>query len=311
MRAVVAYRGEGEGSGALLLGSALRRTTGADLSVVAVVPRVSFTGEDRADKEYRDYLDSVVEHARASAASALSPEDPAALDFERVTATSVAAGLAEAAARKHADVLVLGCARDASASTFIVGSVGERLLHSSPVPLLLAPHSYSIAPDTAFSRMTCAYVATDRSREALRAGCDLAARFGLALRVVTFVPRAEAMYPPEVGIDVEDMVAAQFAEQAVAMHEEAVAIARELGVTDVETVVARGRGWPGALNAIPWTDEDVLVFGSSRRGQLARVFLGSTASKIMRHTPVPVLIIPSGTARWVDRAAPPAAAAQP
>ena len=38
---------------------------------------------------------------------------------------------------------------------------------------------------------------------------------------------------------------------------------------------------------------DVLVFGSSRLGPLARVFLGSTASKILRHTPVPVLVIPS------------------
>ncbi len=300
MKALVAYRGEDEGSGALLLASALRRTTDAELSVVAVVPRVSFAGEDRADLEYRDYLDGVVEHARASAAGALSPADPTALDFERVTAHSVAAGLADAATRKNADVLVLGCARDASVGHFIVGSVGERLLHSSPVPLLLAPHDYSIAPDTAFSALTCAYVGTDRSREALGAACDLAARFGLRLRVATFVPRAEAMYPPEVGIDAEEMVAAQFAEQAVGMHDEALALAREHGVQDVATVVARGRGWPGALNAIPWTDEDVLVLGSSRLGQLARVFLGSTASKIMRHTPVPVLVIPSGTAHWTD-----------
>lgn len=300
MKAVVAYRGDADGGGALLLADAVRRTTGADLSVVAVLPKVSFAGEDRADLEYRQYLDTVVDEARESAAAALSPDDPAALVFKHVSASSVAAGLAEAAAEASADVLILGCARDASARTFIVGSVGERLLHSSPVPLLLAPHDYTAPPEKGFTSLTCAYIGTSRSKEALTVACGLATTYSMRLRVATFVPRAATMYPPEVGLDAEDMVASQLAEQAVALHHEAVALCREHGIEDVETVVGRGQGWAGALSSIPWDDDDVLVFGSSRLGQLARVFLGSTASKIMKHTPVPVLVIPSGTVAWSE-----------
>jgi nucleotide-binding universal stress UspA family protein len=38
----------------------------------------------------------------------------------------------------------------------------------------------------------------------------------------------------------------------------------------------------------------VLVVGSSRLGPVARVFLGSNSTKIIRSSPVPVLVIPRG-----------------
>jgi nucleotide-binding universal stress UspA family protein len=296
VKAVVAYRGSNDGDGALHLAAVLRRTTDAELGVVAVLPKVSAPSE--ADRDYARYLDSIAEDARSSAAAVLAPHG--GLDFERVAATSVAAGLVEAAQRRGVDVLILGCARDAAAGNIVVGSVGERLLHSSPVPVLMAPHEYAVPPGSRFTTVTCAYNGTDRAKEALAAACDLASRYDVALRIATFVPRAKTMYPPEVGLDAEDMVAAQYAEQAVAMHDDAVALARERGL-EAQTVVARGHGWAGALAAAQWEPGDVLVFGSSRLGHLARVFLGSTASKIMRHTPVPVLVVPSGSFSWGGR----------
>jgi len=38
----------------------------------------------------------------------------------------------------------------------------------------------------------------------------------------------------------------------------------------------------------------VLVVGSSSIGPVARVFLGSRATKIVRHSPVPVVVVPRG-----------------
>lgn len=304
MKAVVAYRGGDDGTESLALAATLRRTTAAELTVVAVLPPVSdHPGIARVDLEYRDWLDTVAAEARGRAASMLSPDNPAALSFRRVESGSVGSGLAQAAEAAAADVLVLGSARAATTGSWLMGSVAERLLHSSPVPLLLAPQGYGGADAAGdaggrFRRLTCAFAGTEQSTEALRASGALAARFDLAVRVATFVPRAETMYPPEVGFDAEDMVAAQAAEQAAALHDEAEAVAKEAGVGSVETVVARGRGWDGALRGIDWAPGDVLVFGSSRLGQLARVFLGSTASKILRHTPVPALVIPSGTTTW-------------
>ncbi|MGH3039668.1 MAG: universal stress protein [Gaiellaceae bacterium] len=43
-------------------------------------------------------------------------------------------------------------------------------------------------------------------------------------------------------------------------------------------------------------DGDVLAVGSSAVGPVARVFLGSRASKIVRNSPVPVAVVPRVTA---------------
>ena len=45
-----------------------------------------------------------------------------------------------------------------------------------------------------------------------------------------------------------------------------------------------------------WEDGEVLVVGSSAIGPVARVFLGSRASKIVRNSPVPVVVVPRAAA---------------
>ena len=50
-------------------------------------------------------------------------------------------------------------------------------------------------------------------------------------------------------------------------------------------------------------EAEVLVVGSSRLGPVARVFLGSNATKIIRSSPVPVLVIPSSADVHLDNAA--------
>ena len=56
--------------------------------------------------------------------------------------------------------------------------------------------------------------------------------------------------------------------------------------------VVVGRSWDDALEGVPWTPEDVLVVGSSSTIPLAQVFLGSSATKIVRASPVPVIVMP-------------------
>ena len=61
-------------------------------------------------------------------------------------------------------------------------------------------------------------------------------------------------------------------------------------------MVGHGESWEEALEDVEWDDGDVLVVGSSSIGPIARVFLGSRASKIVRHSPVPVVLVPRGRA---------------
>ena len=61
---------------------------------------------------------------------------------------------------------------------------------------------------------------------------------------------------------------------------------------DHELVIGRGTSWDVAIDDIEWEDGDVLLVGSSSVGPVARVFLGSRAAKIVRNSPVPVVVVP-------------------
>ena len=47
-----------------------------------------------------------------------------------------------------------------------------------------------------------------------------------------------------------------------------------------------------ALKKLNWNDSDLLVVGSSRFAAPKRIFLGSTASRILAGTAAPVIVIP-------------------
>ena len=72
------------------------------------------------------------------------------------------------------------------------------------------------------------------------------------------------------------------------------AVAKTDGVVcdDVVLQVATANGWDEAINAADWHEGDLLAIGTSPVGGIARVFLGSRGSKILRHSPVPVLMLP-------------------
>jgi nucleotide-binding universal stress UspA family protein len=53
------------------------------------------------------------------------------------------------------------------------------------------------------------------------------------------------------------------------------------------------------MDDVDWDAGEILVVGSSHVGHLARVFLGSGAIKIVRYSPVPVVVVPSSVAAEV------------
>ena len=92
------------------------------------------------------------------------------------------------------------------------------------------------------------------------------------------------MYPPEVGLRAEDSILEQLASHA----RETLAQLKTDGVVgdDVVLQVATGNGWDEAIDAADWQEGDLLAIGTSPVGGIARVFLGSRGSKILRHSPV-------------------------
>lgn len=289
MTTVLGWAGADDDS-PLRLAAAVALASAEPLVVASVVPPDPDAPiVSRVDREYRAWRDTTVRERQEAAVGALRSLGVDEVRGTVVRATSEPAGLVDAVRREDAGLLVLGAAAAAPTGRFSAGSVAERLLHSSPVPLALAPRD--CGPVGPPSRLTCAWAGTARSAEALTWTRRLARRWGVPVRLVTFAPERAAMLPSETGLRIEQTVSEEWAAQAQGRLDDVVGAWEG---DPPETVVARGAGWAGALAAVPWASGDLLVVGSSRLGPLARVFLGSTASRILRHSPVPVVVVPAG-----------------
>lgn len=81
--------------------------------------------------------------------------------------------------------------------------------------------------------------------------------------------------------------------QVAAAEENQAVAARALpDAPDIESLVADGMTLESALKKLKWDDGDLLVVGSSRFAAPRRIFLGSTASRILAGVDVPVIVVP-------------------
>ncbi|MET0297288.1 MAG: universal stress protein [Microbacterium sp.] len=291
MTVVVGYPPRRTSPGVLELATTIARARDEPLLVVTVVPpRWSVPSMARVDSEFAQWAAAQGRTAQDEATASLSTlPTPVSVEFRSIADRSAAGALARVADEVDASVIVVGSSEDGRRGRIELGSTSDRLVHSSRESVAVAPRGYS-APADGLTRITCAIAGHASDADLVRSATALAAGAGIPLRLATFAVRLDTMYPPEIGFDAEDDVVRALAEQAG----ECVATLRTEGVVapEVEAVVGVGSGWRAAVESIPWQDDELLVIGTNPRGSLARVFLGSSATKIVRHSPVPVLVAP-------------------
>jgi len=301
MTMIVGYAPDERGKAALHLASTLARSSGDDLVVASVVPAPWIPGVAKVDAEYREYLEETAAAALERAGANLPGDAPAT--FVPHSARSAPVGLLELAQEHTANLIVLGSSSHGSFGHIALGSVTDRLVHSSPVSLALAPRGYRCKPDLKVTRATAAYGGSEGADNLVVAAAEVAARVGASLRIASFAVWARPAYTTRLGTDSEDDVLEQWTDTMKRAASEAVAEVEGLSPAPaVEAVIGRGASWAEALDEVGWGEGDVLVVGSSDLGPLAQVFLGSRATKILRHSPVPVIIVPRGRAEELAHA---------
>lgn len=292
MTVVVGYLAGKSGTAPLHLGATVASTLRTSLTVVSIVPRPwTFPSTARVDAEYAAWADQLAADSAKEAERELAGiPHPDEVVFHSHAHRSVSGGLIDVVAELRAELMVLGSSASGRLGQVVVGSTADRLLHSSPVPVAIAPRGYRSPRGGRLTRITCGYPGTPESRDVVRRVAALADRVELPLRVITFAVRGRTMYPPEVGLHAEDSILAAWETQAA----ELLAQLRTDGVVgpDVDLQVVSGNGWDQALDDAEWQDGEVLALGTSPRGDLAHVFLGTRGTKIMRVSPVPVLVLP-------------------
>jgi nucleotide-binding universal stress UspA family protein len=279
----------------------LTRSAEDDLVLCAVIPGAWPPSPAKVDAEYRAELNTIAEHVLAQARARL-PED-IKVSTEVHQARSTPAGLLEVAEKHAASLIVAGSAESGGSGHVTLGSTTGRLLHSSPIPVALAPRGFRARPDARVKRVTAAFGGSQDDLVVAAAG--VAARVGASLRLASFAVRPRAPYTVAVGREADDSLVQEWVEQIQAAQRAALDEVRDLPSVppDCESVVGRGETWDEALEDIEWEDGDVLVVGSSSIGPIARVFLGSRSSKIVQHSPVPVVVVPRGRATELAEAA--------
>ena len=115
----------------------------------------------------------------------------------------------------------------------------------------------------------------------------------MALRIVSFTVRPRRRSRGTIEPSAEDLVVEQWSRRTVDEITKQLNAARsKIALPDVEVVIGSGHDWWEAVEDVPWEIGDLLLLGSGAAGPTAQVFLGSAASKILRHAPVPVMIVP-------------------
>jgi nucleotide-binding universal stress UspA family protein len=288
---VVGYRAGEVGLSGLYLAVRAARTLDTSLTVVTIVPKPWLTPSlGRVDAEYEHWAEHLAADSAAEAKGYLyGLVDGIEVTYSHRAHRSVSGGLIEVITDVDAEMLVLGSLPTGGRGQVVIGSTADWLLHVSPVPVAISPRGYRSYTGR-LTRLTCAYSATPDTIDVVRRCLEFARRLRLPVRVITFAVRGKTMYPPEVGLDAEDSILEAWASQAREVLENL----KTEGVVgeDVVLEVVTGHSWKEALEKADWQDGEILALGTSPRGDIRRVFLGSRGGKIIRESSVPVVVLP-------------------
>lgn len=165
--------------------------------------------------------------------------------------------------------MVLGSSPNGALDRVAIGGNADRILHSAGVPVPVAPRQ-GFRPGRHLSRITVAFGRGDGDSDLLARAADRAASVGARLRVVCFAvePIQSLVTLGGTPGEGETLVAERWVDQL-----------RPSIVATLETTAAS-----------PSADRIDITVG--RSAPIGRLFLGSHAAKIVRNSPVPVVLVP-------------------
>jgi nucleotide-binding universal stress UspA family protein len=290
MTIIAGFSSSRQGSAPLNLAAQLARTTGEKIIAAVIVERALPAGVDPIEDEYRGFIASQA----SSALERVVEQVRGDLDISTIVhpSRSISQGLMELVAQHGADLVVVGSSSSGLLGRIALGSVTERLVHTSQVPVALAPRGYPASP-VPLQRLTVAYGGAADAVGLIATSAELAQQWKVRLRIASFTVPPLTLFGGSIERSAEELVVQQWTNKTTdAAVKQLNAAREEVSIPDVDVVIGTGTDWRQAVENIAWETGDVLLLGSGAAGPMAQVFLGSAASKILRHAPVPVMIVP-------------------
>ena len=280
---------------------AVARGYGADLTVLHVLPVPSAVpalpyGPEGPGPFGFEPVDRV--RALAELSQFLGAEHSAGVrvHYEAAESPAVHKEILQQASRISADLVVMGTHGRSGFDHLLLGSVAERTLRTSRVPVLVVPpHTRDVVPPPTepFRSVLCAVDFSQDSARALEHAESLARHGAGRLALLHVVEPMPVAYDP-MGGPPFDIAGYEFRlEESGRAQLQKLAPDRLTAGCEVETVLARGKAYKEILRVAAERQADVIVVGVHGRNALDRLVFGSTTEHIIRRARCAVLAVPA------------------
>lgn len=195
---------------------------------------------------------------------------------------AVGRGLHEAAVERAADLIVIGSSTRGLLGRILAGDDVVATLRSAPCSVAVAPHGYGEAAH-AFERIGVGYDGSPNAQAALAAARALAGGRATVCALAVATPPQGLVTP----LGVSAVAAIESKREQT-----------ERCIAELDPVV-EGHAVDGIAHqklAELSHAVDLLVVGSSRRGKVGRVLLGSTSETLSREAASPLLVVAASPA---------------
>ena len=287
---IAGYDGTKAASSAVALARHLAGATGADVIAAVVyepIPVIYGKGvSGMADAELETEIRSRAEQTLAGL------EEQEGVLRRVVPGDSPAHGLHRLAEQEEASLIAVGTTHRGATGRIAIGSVGFRLLHGSPCPVLVVPAEAT----GEISRIAVAFDDGEEANAAVATAAELASRLDARLLLVAAAePLSYAMAAAPDG-----------QEEIANVAERLLEIACDKAIADLPDAIEADKrvmiGPAGRVIADAAKDDvDLIVTGSRGYGPLRSVLAGSTSRYLADHAPCPVLVVPRGARAELDR----------
>jgi nucleotide-binding universal stress UspA family protein len=186
----------------------------------------------------------------------------------------------EIAEEERCDLIVMGRRGMSRLERALMGSVTAKVIGHFKGKTLVIPRDSTIGWKTIL-------VATDGSKyseAAVEEAINYAKSYEGSLKVVTAVDVTE-----EFEANAPDLVD-KLIEKAKSILNEVKKKAEDAGIP-TETLVRQGEPYKVIIDIAKQVNADIIIMGSHGRTGLTRLFMGSVTSRVIGHTPYPVMIV--------------------
>jgi len=269
----------------------LAKRSGGILTVLYV--HLPFTDDPYSEAACSDIADHVQGFVKTRFAELVDRDDPAGpeIKLEEIRNISAAAGILEYVEDGGADLVVLGTQGHSRIARFLLGSVTEKVVRYSPVPVLtVGPGRKGYRNSPLYQRILVPYDFSEYASSAVEQGLKIARLYGARMWIIYVVE--QVTFPGQIKAWQEHVTA----EAPNLLEDLRRSLETELDISDVKDVEIQvqighgdGKAHTSICSFVSENEIDLVVMGTYGLSGFERVLLGSTTEKVIRTSPCPVM----------------------